>query len=413
MTDYTVRYTVAMLLGALLILMGIPSPAEAQLGDRVRDRAQRQVERRVEQRAAEAVDTALDAVECAVTDQRCVDRARSSGHEVVLTDEQGQRLGTPATTGSTAVRPGEGAWVNYDFVPGERVIFAEDFTRDRVGDFPRRLEFQRGNMEVAEWQGQRWLRATTARATFLVNLPETLPERFTLELDFVGAGSALQWIYFGDETRGQRQRVEFHSSSAGISGGGLTARGQTDRTDEPRTLRVMADGRYVKVYLDETRLANVPNADLGRRNQVRFELGARDRSPMMLSNLRIAAGGRELYDALTAEGRVVTQGILFDTGSDRIRPESTPTLQEIGEMLRRHGDLRLRIEGHTDSVGDAAMNKALSARRAESVRRFLVQQYGIDANRLEASGLGQARPVDSNDTPEGRQNNRRVELVRL
>lgn len=82
-------------------------------------------------------------------------------------------------------------------------------------------------------------------------------------------------------------------------------------------------------------------------------------------------------------------------------------------MLRQHGDLRLRIEGHTDSVGDAATNQALSERRAASVRQFLIQNHGIDAGRLEAAGLGQTQPVDSNDTPEGRQNNRRVELVRL
>jgi OmpA-OmpF porin, OOP family len=144
-----------------------------------------------------------------------------------------------------------------------------------------------------------------------------------------------------------------------------------------------------------------------------FRVTASTNNPVMLGNFRIAAGGRTLYDALSADGRVATQGILFDTGSDRIRPESTPTLQEIGRMLQQHGDLRLRIEGHTDSVGGAEINQALSERRATSVRRHLVERFSVDERRLEAAGLGQAQPVDSNDTPEGRQNNRRVELVRL
>jgi len=219
-------------------------------------------------------------------------------------------------------------------------------------------------------------------------------------------------LYFSGETRGQN--VSFSASRAGIQGGGVqaVARPRGTRTDDG-TLRIMADGAYVKVYLDEMRVANVPNADLGRTDRVIVHTQASERNPLMLTNFRIAAGGRELYDALAAEGRVVTHGILFDTGSDRIRPESTPTLKEIGEMLRQHGDLRLRIEGHTDSVGSAEMNQALSERRAASVRRFLEQQFGVDAGRLEAAGLGQSRPVDSNDTPEGRQNNRRVELVRL
>jgi len=62
--------------------------------------------------------------------------------------------GTPPTAAS----PGTAVWANFDFVPGERVLFAEDFTRDRVGNFPKRLELVNGNMEVVEWQSKRWLR---------------------------------------------------------------------------------------------------------------------------------------------------------------------------------------------------------------------------------------------------------------
>lgn len=124
-------------------------------------------------------------------------------------------------------------------------------------------------------------------------------------------------------------------------------------------------------------------------------------------------GGADLYDKHEAEGRVATRGILFDVDSDRIRPESTPTLEEIAEMLRSHADLRISIEGHTDATGDDAYSQSLSERRAESVRRALIDRYGIAEDRLEAKGLGETVPVDSNDTAEGRQNNRRVELVKL
>jgi OmpA-OmpF porin, OOP family len=96
-----------------------------------------------------------------------------------------------------------------------------------------------------------------------------------------------------------------------------------------------------------------------------------------------------------------------------IRPESAPTLKEIGDMLREHPQLHLRIEGHTDDVGQAAANQTLSERRAAAVWQHLMQHYGIDASRLESRGLGQSRPATVNDTPEGRQQNRRVELVRL
>jgi outer membrane protein OmpA-like peptidoglycan-associated protein len=176
--------------------------------------------------------------------------------------------------------------------------------------------------------------------------------------------------------------------------------------------RIMADGQYVKVYMNDTRIANIPNADLGRSNRIEIEIPAQPEAPVFLGNLRIMAGGKKLYDAIAAEGRVATQGILFDTNSDRIRPESTPTLKEIVAMLNEHPELRLAIEGHTDNAGQDASNQALSEKRAAAVKAHLVAE-GIDASRLESKGLGAAQPAAPNTTPEGRQQNRRVELVKL
>jgi outer membrane protein OmpA-like peptidoglycan-associated protein len=110
---------------------------------------------------------------------------------------------------------------------------------------------------------------------------------------------------------------------------------------------------------------------------------------------------------------VATQGILFAVDSDVIRPESTPTLVEIGDMLTQHASLRLTIEGHTDSDGDDAHNLDLSRRRAASVKAYLVSRYKIDGSRLVTEGYGESRPAADNSTPEGKQQNRRVELVRL
>ena len=80
-------------------------------------------------------------------------------------------------------------------------------------------------------------------------------------------------------------------------------------------------------------------------------------------------------------------------------------------MLKEHPDLKLVIEGHTDNVG--AANQALSEKRAAAVRQYLIDNYQVDGARLEANGLGQTKPVGSNDTAEGKQSNRRVELVKM
>jgi OmpA-OmpF porin, OOP family len=88
-------------------------------------------------------------------------------------------------------------------------------------------------------------------------------------------------------------------------------------------------------------------------------------------------------------------------------------MKQIAAMLTGHPELRIRIEGHTDNVGVKETNRSLSAKRAASVKAALVKDYAIAANRLDAQGLGDTKPVDKNDTVEGRQNNRRVELVKL
>jgi outer membrane protein OmpA-like peptidoglycan-associated protein len=115
---------------------------------------------------------------------------------------------------------------------------------------------------------------------------------------------------------------------------------------------------------------------------------------------------------IASTGRYVTHGILFDTDSDRIRPDSAAAIQAIAKALQAGPDLRLLIEGHTDASGNAAHNLELSARRAGAVKAVLVAQFGIDAARLTTAGLGSTKPMGPNDTPQGRAQNRRVELVR-
>lgn len=119
-----------------------------------------------------------------------------------------------------------------------------------------------------------------------------------------------------------------------------------------------------------------------------------------------------LYDRISTNGRATTYGILFNAGSDHIRDSSTPTLAGIGDMLKAHPELELTIEGHTDNVGSAAANQKLSDKRAAAVKTYLVNTFAIDAARLKSVGYGATRPISPNTTAEGRQDNRRIELVK-
>ncbi len=109
------------------------------------------------------------------------------------------------------------------------------------------------------------------------------------------------------------------------------------------------------------------------------------------------------------EGRIVLRGVTFAFDSAAITGASMATLDVAAETLRECPNIRTEVGGHTDSIGSDAYNQALSMRRAESVRRYLIEQ-DIAASRLEANGYGESNPVASNDTEEGRAQNRRVEL---
>ena len=421
--------TAAALLSAAIL--AVPGSARAQFGS-----LKKAAERAAESEANRQVDKAVrNTIRCAVDDPACAEKAQKNGDTVVYTDAEGEVItdesGNPVSdreaAKGVAEKPGSGVWVNYDFVPGDKVIFAEDYGKDQVGDFPRRLEFVRGNWEVAEWEGRRLLRNTGPRGSaFKVMLPDSLPERFTIEFDaFFTHGNHQIVVLTEDPGQGRytsqypHHYLAVNLHTAGIAHAGRNASESRNQAqmlmDRVVPVRLMADGRYVKVYIGDTRVANIPNADLPRGNALYFEnvYSASQKNPIYIGPIRVAAGGKDLYDKLAADGRVATRGILFDVDSDRIRPESTPTLTKITQMLQEHPDLRLAIEGHTDATGDDGHNQELSERRAQAVRRWLVEEQAIDGSRLEAKGYGESRPVGSNDTAEGRQNNRRVELVKM
>jgi OOP family OmpA-OmpF porin len=108
----------------------------------------------------------------------------------------------------------------------------------------------------------------------------------------------------------------------------------------------------------------------------------------------------------------ILENVQFETGSDHILDESHGVLDEVAAILDEHAEIEhIRVEGHTDSQGKAKANQKLSAQRAEAVRTYLVENDGIDPERLMAEGFGDTQPIADNDTEEGRAQNRRVEFI--
>jgi OOP family OmpA-OmpF porin len=119
----------------------------------------------------------------------------------------------------------------------------------------------------------------------------------------------------------------------------------------------------------------------------------------------------KMQQSIAATGHISLYGIYFDTDKSEVKPESKTALDQIAELLSKNPELKLYVVGHTDSQGQLAHNQDLSKRRAEAIVASLTSTYKIAPARLQAVGLASYAPAASNKTEEGRQKNRRVELV--
>ena len=431
------------LLFTALAMSAATSSARGQsMLDRMKQKAQEKAQAKADQAADSLTEAALNnserAVKCVISNTACIQKAEEAGQPVTVVNAKGQPVSTPdsakaiaragaasgapaagpSTQASTPAGPGTEAAdvaVNHDFTPGTRVIWTTDFARDPIGDFPRRLKLVDGNFETAGFRGQHLLRATNS-GQVIVPLPEILPRQFTLEFDYTGSSAYDAEVRFSEEdnTGGVTCRADGYGSINSGSGSGSSGSTVDIGDQEGRLIhcQVMADGDYVKLYINGKRAGQAPNAKLGRSNQLHFSIPGNMDVPGYLGNIRVAAGGKNMYEALESEGRFTTHDILFATGSATLDPRSTATLTEIGQMLQEHADLKIEIDGHTDNVGNAAANTTLSDQRAASVKQYLVKTFQIDAARLSSRGYGASKPIAPNTSPDGRQQNRRVELVK-
>ncbi len=135
-----------------------------------------------------------------------------------------------------------------------------------------------------------------------------------------------------------------------------------------------------------------------------------EEKPMETGMVKITA--EMLKKNILSDGHMAVYGIYFDTGKSEIKPESAETLKEITTFIKKNPGLQFYIVGHTDNVGKFSDNIELSRKRAESVVNELIKTYKVSSANLQAEGVGPLTPVATNDTIEGKEQNRRVELVK-
>jgi len=329
----------------------------------------------------------------------------------------------------------------YDFTPGEKVIFYDDFSQDAIGDFPA-LWNTNGSAEVVttNLHPGNWMKFSCREAIWTDQLLQ-LPDNYTIEFDAIpikgeegsmaGYGFRLmqciiQKAYDHGSVPGKAGfnffveyfgRPGYRTYINGNEGEGLGLSGYKNeeelkqKENQKYHIAVWVQKARVRLYQDQNKLFDLPRAfsvTSVKMDRIRFENGA-----VMISNVRIAVGAPDTRNKLITEGRLVTYGIYFDINKDVVKPESYATLKEIAAALTDNPGVRVRIIGHTDSDGADAANLDLSKRRAESVKNELVKSFSIDASRIETDGMGETKPIAPNDTPVNKALNRRVEFVKL
>ena len=341
----------------------------------------------------------------------------------------------------------------FDFIPGEKVLAYDDFSKDDVGDYPATWNTNSTGEVVNTSARDGHMLMLMKQGKFIPEYIKSLPDNFTFECDVVSNDKFSYYspalsIYF---LSGKNDKQVFDESfiglqkrsgvkislhpTAGANNGGLGNiegfdNGESFLKNEINTTQfkstsgmkmvhvsIWRQKQRLRVYLNEEKIFDLPRAfaDEKTYGTALFEIWGdmKDQDRYLLSNLKLAAGLPDTRSKLLNEGKFVTSGILFDVNSDKIKQQSYGVLKDIASVLKDNESVNVKIIGHTDSDGNATDNLSLSKRRAEAVKAALVKNFGIDDSRIQTDGKGASEPIASNATAEGKANNRRVEFLKL
>ena len=403
-------------------------PAEAQVFSKIAKKAEKAAERAVLKKTDEKVtketNKAIDGV---------LNEDGTSASPADASSPTSQPTADPGETSETTASGTAKTWSKYNFVPGDEIIFEDDLSREENGEFPSRWDLVTGTAENAVLGDIKVITLENRSIiTPLIAKENYLPEIFTLEFDAYFNDTYSHWqeyiirFFPGDDSHVKaREDLETYPLHVNKNGASIQSRVNKDMrkfeklgpqppdgTSGWKHIAVSYNQGALKVFIDEERVLNVPNIDLAPKV---VSIGVQDAQQghiKAIKNIRIAEGGKKLYDRIVADGKFITRGILFDVNKASLKPESMGVLNEIAVLMKEHSDLKFSIEGHTDSDGEDTHNVQLSEQRAIAVKEALAE-LGIDSSRMQTKGMGEAVPVSDNTSPEGKANNRRVEFVKI
>lgn len=415
---------------------------QGQLLDRVKNRVKETAEDKVVNKAGEATEESMDRAEEGKRGSK-KDKSSKAGNDKSVSTGSNEDDNKVVSKSDKSDTQALKSYSKFDFVAGEEIIFYEDFATDAIGDFPARWDTDAsGEVVTVNSAPGNWFKLRNNGGFFPDGIPD-LPDNFTIEFDVLlmhhGAmnpcgvkfdigggeiGNPLSDVFLGKT--GILLDIGQHrfgaSNYAEHEYGNISS--MVDNTPilehqgRPAHISIWRQKQRLRLYLNETKIFDLSRAFPVNTvlNLVRFSTVNTDVDPeedCLVSNIRIAIGAPDMRSKLITEGRLVTQGILFDVNSHRIKPESAGTLKAIAEVLKENPSVKVAIVGHTDSDGNDEANLILSGKRSEAVKKALIEEYGIETARIETAGKGESEPIADNNTSEGKATNRRVEFVNI
>ena len=409
-----------------------------KLGQRTEEAAKEAVIRKTEQKVnretEKAMDTILDGKKGGKKKNKTSERRGDNNDGM---NENDETLDQENTNGDF------GVYSNFTFIPGNKLLFYDDFAADAIGDFPANWETGgSGEVVTTSDSESKWL-SISRRAGYMPTMENKLPENYTIEFDLAnngyGSGKPNSKLFFAFLTKkaysmgsgGSLADIEILLSNNGfkvsnvenfggeveVKIGSRIDREMTDYLNNTVHISIAVNKKRLRMWVNEEKMVDSPNliqANIGKY----FIIEAMDVLPenghfVGVSNFRIAESTEDLRSLLLKNGKFSTTGIYFDTAAATVKKESYGILLDIANMLRDNSDITVQIVGHTDNQGAEDYNQILSENRAKAVKQILVEEFGINEDKLQFMGKGEVEAVDDNTTEKGRANNRRVEFIKI
>ena len=418
-----------------LIILGITTATYAQFN--IKDKVKEKTTSRTETRIDEGIDKGIDKLEEGVG--KLFKKNKNKQEEI--TEEPAETKGNATedeNTTTAKAAPSLKGFSKYDFVPGDKVLYFEDFSQDAIGDFPALWTTNGGgevkNVNIAPGN---WLHMNKEDAVYCYTKPIAFPENFIMEFDIIPDGDFANGyaLTFYEDPENAELTDDLYPGKKGVHisfeegrwytkgyNNSIDAGGwiEGESTTKPVVLEqvnhviIWVQNRRLRIYHQGAKAFDMPtNIHAGTKfNRLRFS-GWSTHSTPYVTNIKITTAAPDTRSKLITEGKLVSYGIYFDVNKDVVKAESFGTLSEIAKTLKENPSVKIKIIGYTDSDGDDTKNLDLSKRRSAAVKSALSTEFGVEGARIETDGKGESEPISPNTTAEGKAKNRRVEFIKI